>query len=174
MVTVIATGFSSEISDEAEEEEEDKTIYDLDSSQPIKDDKKNEPEYPPENKTVEQPRKPQERDDMPPREKPPGQNHKQENGEGEHPEISSSRRYLLMKEADERKRRLKGRKSIASPDNSEDVFKNEDFYNEPAYVRKHVHLYNAPAHDDRNVSRYSLDDDDNIIGNNKFLHDNVD
>jgi cell division protein FtsZ len=173
MVTVIATGFSN---DEETGEEEDKKVYDLDSSQRIKKEQEDQPELskpeplPPQNPPAPPPYPEAEHsyDDEPYRDS------RHEDEENFYQERSSSRKYLMRKEAMERKTRLKGRKSISSPDNSEDVFKKEDFYNEPAYVRRNIHLYSAPSHNDRNVSRYSLDDDDNIIGNNKFLHDNVD
>ena len=176
MVTVIATGFSNEL--EEAQEEDAKKVYDLDSSQQIKKDKDKEEEQ---QDVPADPPPPAEQHHDPPQEQepsyedePPARDPEREEEERILREMSSSKRYLMMKEAYERKLKLKGRKSISSPHNSEDVFKKEDFYNEPAYVRKHIHLYNAPSHDDRNVSRYSLDDDDNIIGNNKFLHDNVD
>ena len=44
----------------------------------------------------------------------------------------------------------------------------------PAYERKKVNLTSVPHSSERNVSRYNLNDDSKIIGNNKFLHDNVD
>ncbi|MFP4506225.1 MAG: cell division protein FtsZ [Cyclobacteriaceae bacterium] len=179
MVTVIATGFSMDDDDDNTEEEKDKpSVIDLESEKPVKE---KEPE--PKNETAPAPP----RANVPPATPPPPQPvqleeedddeaYRQEKEEDERilREMSSSRRYLIMKEAYERRMKLKGRKSISSPDNNDDVFKKEDFFNEPAYLRRNVHLYNVPSYNDRNVSRYSLDDDDNIIGNNKFLHDNVD
>ncbi|MFP4092147.1 MAG: cell division protein FtsZ, partial [Cyclobacteriaceae bacterium] len=179
MVTVIATGFSMDDDDDNTEEENDKpSVIDLESEKPVKE---KEPE--PKNETAPAPP----RANVPPATPPPPQPvqleeedddeaYRQEKEEDERilREMSSSRRYLIMKEAYERRMKLKGRKSISSPDNNDDVFKKEDFFNEPAYLRRNVHLYNVPSYNDRNVSRYSLDDDDNIIGNNKFLHDNVD
>jgi cell division protein FtsZ len=44
----------------------------------------------------------------------------------------------------------------------------------PAYERKKVNLTSTPHSTEHNVSRYNLNDDNKIIGNNKFLHDNVD
>jgi cell division protein FtsZ len=44
----------------------------------------------------------------------------------------------------------------------------------PAYQRRQVRLNDAPPSSESNVSRYNLNDDDEIMGNNKFLHDNVD
>ncbi len=44
----------------------------------------------------------------------------------------------------------------------------------PAYLRKKVVLHNAPHSSERNISKFNLNEDNQIIGNNKFLHDNVD
>ena len=89
-----------------------------------------------------------------------------------HRELSHKKKALI-EEAYERKLKMRGRKSISSPDSSQDQFQKENF-NEPAYMRKNVHLYSTPPSNDKNVSRYSLDDESNIVGNNRFLHDNVD
>ncbi|MGB3779453.1 MAG: cell division protein FtsZ [Tunicatimonas sp.] len=85
----------------------------------------------------------------------------------------SPRKKVLMEEAYQRKLKLRGRKSISSPDSSQEQFQKENF-SQPAYLRKNVHLYSTPPSNDQNVSRYSLDDESNIVGNNRFLHDNVD
>ena len=85
----------------------------------------------------------------------------------------SPRKKTLMEEAYQRKMKLRGRKSISSPDSSQEQFQKENF-TQPAYLRKNVHLYSTPPSNDQNVSRYSLDDENNIVGNNRFLHDNVD
>ena len=85
----------------------------------------------------------------------------------------SHKKRTLMEEAYERKLKMRGRKSISSPDSNQEQFQKENF-NEPAYMRKNVHLYSTPPSNDKNVSRYSLDDESNIVGNNRFLHDNVD
>lgn len=168
MVTVIATGFNAE-DEEEEDESHEPSVIDLESEKPIreKETDKNEAAAPP--RAAEPPVQPPHEQEEP-EEEPQQEPYREE----EKVDISSSRRYLIMKQAMERSNRLKGRKSISSPENNDDYFKKEDYFNEPAYMRRNVHLYNAPAHNDRNVSRYSLDDEDNIIGNNKFLHDNVD
>ena len=85
----------------------------------------------------------------------------------------SHKKRTLMEEAYERKLKLRGRKSISSPGSSQEQFQKENF-SEPAYMRKNVHLYSTPPSNDKNVSRYSLDDESNIVSNNRFLHDNVD
>lgn len=44
----------------------------------------------------------------------------------------------------------------------------------PAYERKNINLKNAPHSSESNVSKFNLTEDNQILGNNKFLHDNVD
>jgi len=44
----------------------------------------------------------------------------------------------------------------------------------PAYIRKQRTLQDTPHSSEREISRYNLNDDNEILGNNKFLHDNVD
>ena len=50
----------------------------------------------------------------------------------------------------------------------------KEMWDKPAYMRKNVTLNNVPHSAEQNVSRYNLNDDNYILGNNKFLHDNVD
>jgi cell division protein FtsZ len=59
----------------------------------------------------------------------------------------------------------------AQPNNSEDF---KEKLEVPAYVRKNVRLQDVPNASKKNVSRYNLNDDNQILGNNRFLHDNVD
>jgi cell division protein FtsZ len=44
----------------------------------------------------------------------------------------------------------------------------------PAYLRRGVKMDNVPHSSEPFISKYNLNDDNNILGNNKFLHDNVD
>lgn len=44
----------------------------------------------------------------------------------------------------------------------------------PAYLRRGVTMQDVPHSSQPFISKYNLNDDNNIIGNNKFLHDNVD
>ena len=44
----------------------------------------------------------------------------------------------------------------------------------PAYVRKNIRLHDVPHATKKNVSRFNLNDDNQIVGNNRYLHDNVD
>ncbi len=44
----------------------------------------------------------------------------------------------------------------------------------PAYKRKQIKLNDVPHSSEKNISKFNLNDDNQILGNNKFLHDNVD
>jgi cell division protein FtsZ len=46
--------------------------------------------------------------------------------------------------------------------------------NTPAYLRRNVKIENSPQSSDKEISRFNLDDENDIMGNNRFLHDNVD
>jgi len=45
---------------------------------------------------------------------------------------------------------------------------------QPAYTRRNVKLDEVPHSSEKNISKLNLNDDNHILGNNKFLHDNVD
>ncbi len=176
MVTVIATGFHAD--EEAEEEVDDqKRVYDLESSRQIREEQKRPPAEPDEEDynpyqkrevkfDMEDYKYPWEHKVYDLEDEQPGE-------EENHQQSLSQKKKMLMQEAYERKMKMKNHKSVSSPDSNQDNFRKEN-YDEPAYVRRNVHLYSTPSWNDRNVSRYTLDDDNNILGNNKFLHDNVD
>jgi cell division protein FtsZ len=44
----------------------------------------------------------------------------------------------------------------------------------PAYKRKQIKLNEVPHSSEKNISKFNLNEDNQILGNNKFLHDNVD
>ncbi len=44
----------------------------------------------------------------------------------------------------------------------------------PAYLRKQVQLENVVPSTDQQISRFNLNDDNELLGDNRFLHDNVD
>jgi cell division protein FtsZ len=80
-----------------------------------------------------------------------------------------SKKELLARQARERVEKLRKLKRVP--------FADEDFkekYDKPAYQRRNVTLKDTPNSWDENISRYNLNDDNYIVGNNKFLHDNVD
>ena len=80
-----------------------------------------------------------------------------------------SKKILLMEQSEERRRRLDGI-------NNEEVIDTNSYkekFDVPAYQRKKVNLKNVPASSESLVSKYNLNDD-NQLGNNKFLHDRPD
>jgi len=78
-------------------------------------------------------------------------------------------RDRLKKQAEERLAKLKG---LNKSEMNTDEFKEK--LDVPAYLRKDVRLHNVPHSSEPHVSKYNLNDDNQILGNNKFLHDNVD
>ncbi|MCG8700931.1 MAG: hypothetical protein MI922_22960, partial [Bacteroidales bacterium] len=62
--------------------------------------------------------------------------------------------------------------------NSQDKESIEELENQPAYMRKKVNIENVKHSSDKQVSKFSLEDDgDNgvrLSENNRYLHDNVD
>ena len=75
----------------------------------------------------------------------------------------------LEQQAKDRRERMKASKK-------QEMTKEE--FNEkwtlPAYLRRGVKMDNVPHSSESFISRYNLNDDNNLLGNNKFLHDNVD
>ena len=47
-------------------------------------------------------------------------------------------------------------------------------YDTPAYLRRQVKLENGEPSSAQNISRFNLSDDNELLGDNRFLHDNVD
>ena len=80
-----------------------------------------------------------------------------------------AKKFYLMKQSKERIEKLKTLKQ--SPLKEDDY---KDKWETPAYIRRKVHLQDIPHSSDKNISRYNLNDDNQILGNNRFLHDNVD
>jgi cell division protein FtsZ len=78
-------------------------------------------------------------------------------------------RERLEQQARERREKLKAARK-------QEMTKEE--FNEkwtlPAYLRRGVKMDNLPHSSEQFISRYNLNDDNNLLGNNKFLHDNVD
>jgi len=75
----------------------------------------------------------------------------------------------LQQQAKERREKLKAAKK-------HEMTKEE--FNEkwalPAYLRRGVKMSNVPHSSEPYISRYNLNDENSLLGNNKFLHDNVD
>lgn len=81
------------------------------------------------------------------------------------------KRRAFLEQAKERIRRLSGHSNNAHSMNPEEF---KEKLEVPAYLRKKVNLQDYPHSSERNISRFNLNDDNEILGNNKFLHDNVD
>ncbi|BDD09782.1 hypothetical protein FUAX_22140 [Fulvitalea axinellae] len=81
------------------------------------------------------------------------------------------KREELNKRRQERVARLRGLQS-SPQEESDSEFKEK--MNVPAYIRKEKKLQDLPRSAESQVSRYQLNDDNQILGDNKFLHDNVD
>lgn len=75
----------------------------------------------------------------------------------------------LQQQAKERRDKLKSGKNAEM---TKDEFKEK--WEQPAYKRRGVKMDNVPHSSEPLISKYNLNDDNNILGNNKFLHDNVD
>lgn len=192
-VTVIATGF-----DEIEHDQSNvKTVYDLDSNQQIETRVESnlitdanafkEVEATPEVEKVEQPTT---------FEAPQESNQEERivhslDDEFEIEEISTTQQSSndYVNPVDSYQQQLEEKRRMIEEQNRKrlDNFRSaggshldegmDDFrtkLNTPAYLRRKVNLENAPKSNDQNISRYTLDDDNDILGNNKFLHDNVD
>lgn len=196
-VTVIATGF--EVDDEEEYTPLKRKVYDLDSNKEIKAEEAAKPETPKERPSVydfRPPAKPEvtpEKKEEEPENEPqypaydeqrsitfelkdryeiedvPAQEG-QDNDNAEDISMEEKRR-LLDQQARERIRRLQ-EMSYGNSNMDPEEFKNR--LDVPAYKRRNVDLKDVPHSSEKEVSRYKLNDDDEILGNNKFLHDNVD
>jgi cell division protein FtsZ len=81
------------------------------------------------------------------------------------------KRKLFLEQAKERIRRLSGHSNNAHSMNPEEF---KEKLEVPAYLRKKVNLQDYPHSSEKNISRFNLNDENEILGNNKFLHDNVD
>ena len=88
--------------------------------------------------------------------------------------IPVSKRAELMEERRRREQELEN----AQANQAQSQFMSPDAFKEkwdvPAYERKKVKLRDVPHSSTRNISKFSLNEDDQLLGNNKFLHDNVD
>lgn len=80
------------------------------------------------------------------------------------------KREKLQEQSQERINKLRGLHQNSSM--SSDSYKEK--LDVPAYLRKNVRLQDIPHSSEQNISKYNLNDDSQLLGNNKFLHDNVD
>lgn len=77
-------------------------------------------------------------------------------------------REMLQRRAEERRERLR---RMSSEVTSEAI---KEKLEVPAYMRRNVTLENVVHSSERSISRFNLNDDNEILGDNRFLHDNVD
>ena len=92
----------------------------------------------------------------------------------EGPAIPISRKVELMEERRQREEKIEEAKNARQ---MQDYINAETFkekWDVPAYERKKVKLKEVPHSSERNISKFNLTDENQILGNNKFLHDNVD
>ncbi len=85
-------------------------------------------------------------------------------------ELEEKKKRILEEYYKKRQQSLDKIKSVHEMTNEELKNKAEV----PAYMRKGVKLKNVNHSSDSNLSRTELDDDDELLGGNRFLHDNVD
>lgn len=83
-------------------------------------------------------------------------------------EISTNRKEML-----DLKRRERVNKLVSNNfTNKDESYKTK--FEVPAFERRKVKFDDVPHSSERNISRLNLNDDNHILGNNRFLHDNVD
>jgi cell division protein FtsZ len=78
-------------------------------------------------------------------------------------------RNRLKQQSDERRKQLK---SVRKQEMTKEDFNEK--WALPAYLRRGVKMQDVPHSSESFISKYNLNDDNSILGNNKFLHDNVD
>jgi len=80
-----------------------------------------------------------------------------------------STKQRLQQQAQERKDKIK---QVRKSEMTKEEFNEK--WSLPAYLRRGVKMNDVPHSSEPFISKYNLNDDNNILGNNKFLHDNVD
>jgi cell division protein FtsZ len=80
-----------------------------------------------------------------------------------------STKERLQQQAKERQDKLKQARK-------QEMTKEEfnDKWSLPAYLRRGIKMQDVPHSSEPFISKYNLNDENNLLGNNKFLHDNVD
>lgn len=80
-----------------------------------------------------------------------------------------STKQRLQQQAKERQEKIK---ETRKPEMTKEEFNEK--WSLPAYLRRGVKMQDVPHSSESFISKYNLNDDNNLLGNNKFLHDNVD
>ena len=78
-------------------------------------------------------------------------------------------RDRLQQQAKERKEQLK---QTRKHEMTKEEFNEK--WSLPAYLRRGIKMNDVPHSSEPYISKYNLNDDNTLLGNNKFLHDNVD
>jgi len=78
-------------------------------------------------------------------------------------------RERLQQQAKERKEQLK---QVRKHEMTKEEFNEK--WALPAYLRRGIKMNDVPHSSEPYISKYNLNDDNTLLGNNKFLHDNVD
>lgn len=78
-------------------------------------------------------------------------------------------RERLQQQARERKEQLK---QVRKQEMTKEEFNEK--WSLPAYLRRGIKMNDVPHSSESYISKYNLNDDNSLLGNNKFLHDNVD
>ncbi len=92
----------------------------------------------------------------------------------EGPAIPISRKVELMEERRQREEKIEAAKKARRQEEYINAESFKEKWDVPAYERKKVKLKEVPHSSERNISKFNLTDENQILGNNKFLHDNVD
>ena len=78
-------------------------------------------------------------------------------------------RERLQQQAKERKEQMK---QVRKQEMTKEEFNEK--WSLPAYLRRGIKMNDVPHSSEPYISKYNLNDDNTLLGNNKFLHDNVD
>ena len=85
-------------------------------------------------------------------------------------DMEAKKKRALEQEYRERQKRLKNSKTVEEMSGDE-LKERQDI---PAYLRRGVNLKDQSHSSESNLSRYNVSDDNELLGGNRFLHDNVD
>ena len=80
-----------------------------------------------------------------------------------------STKQRLQQQAEERKAKMR---QARKQEMTKEEFSEK--WSLPAYLRRGVKMNDVPHSSEPFISKYNLNDDNSLLGNNKFLHDNVD
>ncbi len=97
------------------------------------------------------------------------QEESQSNGRAYNNDYYEQIKQKAMQRAHERFEKLKNMRAV---NQTTEEFKEK--LDTPAYLRKKVKLQDVQHSSEQNISKFNLNDDNEILGNNRFLHDNVD